>query len=235
MPQLRHSAPSPERSPAHAPVSAPARAPSYAPAPSHVTTSSIARPKGDPRGTANTSAGRFRSAPAERVPDPIVDHIGDISEYRRGTDHPAPAGIPLSLRGGVPVSHQRSNIRLINRDGMQIQHSFRGGRMIVSERNGERIVTTEAVAATCNVAMSIVMGVPSIRGRTMTAVSTGLGSIVTTITGDTSTYNGYYPGVWYHPAFYSWAYRPWGAPVPWGRWPRGLGMGRSGMVPLLRR
>ncbi len=222
MPQLRHSAPSPERSPAHAPVSAPARAPSYAPAPSHVTTSSIARPKGDPRGTANTSAGRFRSAPAERVPDPIVDHIGDISEYRRGTDHPAPAGIPLSLRGGVPVSHQRSNIRLINRDGMQIQHSFRGGRMIVSERNGERIVTTGGGRG------YVQRGYVNRDGRSFHSRTYYDGGVYRV--GIYRDYNygghlyyGYYPGVWYHPAFYSWAYRPWGAPVPWGVGPGGWG------------
>src|ERR1700684_444166 len=33
----------------------------------------------------------------------------------------------------------------------------------------------------------IAMGIPSIRGRTMTAAFTGLGSIVTTTTADTST------------------------------------------------
>lgn len=26
----------------------------------------------------------------------------------------------------------------------------------------------------------------------------------------------YYPGYWYHPEFYAWGYRPWGAPVYWG-------------------
>ena len=38
-------------------------------------------------------------------------------------------------------------------------------------------------------------------------------------------YYGYYPGYWYHPAFYGWAYRPWGPPVYWG-----VGIGGWGWV-----
>ena len=29
-------------------------------------------------------------------------------------------------------------------------------------------------------------------------------------------YYGWHPGFWFHPGFYAWGYRPWGAPVYWG-------------------
>jgi hypothetical protein len=105
---------------------------------------------------------------------------------------------------------------------MQIQHNLHGGRMIISERNGERIVTTGGGRGYVQRAYVNRDG-RSFYARTYYDGSVYRVGIYRDYNYGGHLYYGYYPGVWYHPAFYSWAYRPWGTPVPWGVGPGGWG------------
>jgi hypothetical protein len=105
---------------------------------------------------------------------------------------------------------------------MQIQHNLHGGRVIVSERNGERIMTTGGGRGYVQRAYVNRDG-RSFYSRTYYDGSVYRVGIYRDYNYGGYHYYGYYPGVWYHPAYYGWAYRPWGAPVPWGVGPGGWG------------
>ncbi len=211
-----------------------AKAPVHAPTPTHVTPAPIrlskpseTHPAGSPRGSASARAGHPESDhPGKRVPDPVVDHIGDISEYRRGTGHPVPASPPASLKSVSVSPRPNSNNRFINRDGMQIQHDLRGGRMIVSERNGERIVTTGGGRGYVQRAY-VNRGGRSYYSRTYFDGRAYRVGIYRGYDYGDRHYYGYYPSHWYHSAFYGWAYRPWGAPVNWSTGVGGWGWAGS--------
>src|SRR5208282_3969312 len=101
---VRPSNPSVERAPIHAPSPNLARKPN-APLPAR-------NPRGN--GASASAAGRPENTRGNRGPDPVVDHIGDISEYRRGTAHLAPASgevshAPVSVRSGVLTSARSSS------------------------------------------------------------------------------------------------------------------------------
>jgi hypothetical protein len=211
------------------------RTPVHAPAPSSASRPTAPRPTPTPRGNATAASGRFANARGNRAPEPVpvVDHIGDISEYRRGPAHPTPASPPASLGGGAsagarPYSPTRtSNGTLngnlnpavnrtgtINRNGMQIQHNPRGGRMVVSEHNGTRIVNTGAGNGYVQHAY-LTRGGRSYYSRTYLDNGVYRVGVYRGYNYGGHEYYGYHPSYWYHPAFYNWAYRPWGAPVPW--------------------
>jgi hypothetical protein len=97
---------------------------------------------------------------------------------------------------------------------MQIQRDLRGGRMIVSERNGERIVTTGGGRGYVQRAY-VNRGGRSYYSRTYYDGRTYRVGIYRGYDYGGRHYYGYYPGFWYHSGFYGWAYRPWGAPVNW--------------------
>ena len=79
-------------------------------------------------GRGNTNAGRGNAAAANR---------GSARQ---------PAGTRnVSLKGGGHASvRANGSIRSVDRNGMNIDHGLRGGRTVVSERNGARIVTRRA-------------------------------------------------------------------------------------------
>src|SRR5271163_154722 len=205
------------------PAASTAKAPIHPPAPSRVSLPTTPHPAPHPGGGASTPAGRSANARVNRAPDPVVDHIGDISEYRRGPAQPTPTSAPISLRGSVsagsrPTSQvrtfDRTPNRTINRDEMQIERDLHGGRMIVSERNGTRIVTTGAGRGYVQHAY-LTRGGHSYYSRTYLDRGFTRVGIYRGYNYGGREYYGYYPSYWYHPAFYNWAYRPWGAPVPW--------------------
>src|ERR1017187_4135766 len=72
----------------------------------------------------------------------ITGGRGTTAGGHTNISHTAP-GRQVSLRGGGSA-HIRPNgqIRSINRNGMHIEHNLHGGRTIVRERNGARIVST---------------------------------------------------------------------------------------------
>jgi len=205
-----------------------ARAPIHAPSPNPVSRPTAPPPARNPRGNGATAAGRPENTPGNRRPDPVVvDHIGDISEYRRGPAHTTPTSAeashsPVSLRNGVLTSASSSQVRTVNRDGMQIQRNPRGERMIVSERNGTRIVSTGAGRGYVQHPY-LTRGGRSYYSRTYLDHGAYRVGIYRGYNYGGRQYYGYYPGYWYHPAFYNWAYRPWDAPVYWN-----VGMGGWG-------
>jgi hypothetical protein len=97
---------------------------------------------------------------------------------------------------------------------MHIQNGLHGGRTVVSERNGARIVTTGhggyvQRAYVTRGGVSYYSRTTYINGHYSVGLYRGYGW-------GGHTYFGYYPGVWFHPGFYGWGWHPWGAPVYWG-------------------
>jgi hypothetical protein len=106
------------------------------------------------------------------------------------------------------------SIRSINRNGMSIQHGVRGGRTVVSERNGARIVTRGRGGYVQRA--YVTRGGRAYYSRTYYSGGVYRVGVYRGYGWGGRTYYGYYPGVWYHPGFYGWGYRPWGAPLYWG-------------------
>jgi hypothetical protein len=97
---------------------------------------------------------------------------------------------------------------------MHIEHGVRGGRTVVSERNGARIVTRGRGGYVQRAYVS--RGGHAYYSRTFYAGGRYHVGLYRGYGWGGRTYYGYYPGVWYHPGFYGWGYQPWGAPVFWG-------------------
>ena len=158
----------------------------------------------------------------------------DTTAGNRGgmNNHRAP-GRTVSLKGRwVGELRPNGQVRVIHRDGMRIQHNLRGGRTIVTERRGVRIVTRGGGRGYVQRAY-VTRGGRSYYSRTYYNHGVYRVGVYRGYYYNRRHYYGYYPAYWYHPVFYSWAYRPWGAPVYWG-----VGIGGWGWGPwyrLLRR
>lgn len=87
--------------------------------------------------------------------------------------------------------------------------------MIVSERNGVRIVTTGAGRGYVQRAY-LNQGGHSYFSRTYSDHGVHRVGVYREYNYGGHSYYGYHPGNFWHPAFYGWVYRPWGAPVSWG-------------------
>jgi len=119
------------------------------------------------------------------------------------------------LKGGGSASvRPNGSIRSINRNGMQINHGVRGGRTVVSERNGARIVTRGHGGYVQRA--YVTRGGRPYYSRTFYAGGRYHVGLYRGYGWGGHTYYGYYPGVWYHPGFYGWGWHPWGAPLAWG-------------------
>jgi hypothetical protein len=133
-------------------------------------------------------------------------------------------GRTVSLRGGGSASiRPNGQIRSINRNGMQIQHNLRGGRTIVSERSGVRVVTTGRGGYVQRA--YVTRGGRSYYSRTYYDHGVYRVGIYRGYYYGGYRYYGYYPAYWYNPFFYGWAYQPWGAPLYWGIGIGGWGWG----------
>ena len=97
---------------------------------------------------------------------------------------------------------------------MQINHGVRGGRTVVSERNGARIVTTGHGGYVQRA--YVTRGGRAYYSRTFYAGGRYHVGLYRGYGWGGHMYYGYFPGVWYHPGFYGWGWHPWGAPVYWG-------------------
>jgi hypothetical protein len=131
--------------------------------------------------------------------------------------HVAP-GRQVSLKGGGSA-HIRPNgqIRSVNRNGMHIEHGVRGGRTIVGNRNGARVVNMGRRGGYVQ-RPYVTRGGRSYYSRTYYyhgGYRTGVyrGSYY-----GGRPYYGYYSPYYYHPGYYGWAYNPWPAPAyySWG-------------------
>jgi hypothetical protein len=128
-----------------------------------------------------------------------------------------PAGTRnVSLKGGGSASiRSNGQIRSVNRNGMHIDRGVHGGRTVVSEHNGVRVVNTGAHGG--YVQRSYMnRGGHSYYSRTYFDHGNYHVGIYRGYSWHGHAYFGYHPGFWFHPGFYAWGFHPWGAPLYWG-------------------
>ena len=125
-------------------------------------------------------------------------------------------GRQVSLKGGGSASiRPNGQIRSINRNGMQIQHNLHGGRTIVANHNGARVVTTTGHGGYVQRSY-VTRGSTTYYSRTYYYHGEYRTGIYRGYYWGGRPYYGYYPAYWYHPVYYGWAYNPWPAPVYYG-------------------
>jgi hypothetical protein len=182
-------------------------------------------------GKTNTgNAGRNGAGNTNR-PGANNGHPGGANNGRAGTmnankggaggrgGNRTPPGRQVSLKGGGSA-HIRPNgqIRSVNRNGMQIQHGMHGGRTVVSNHNGARVVTTGRHGG------YVQRNYVSRNGHTYVSRTYVVNNVSYTSVyrsygyGGYCCYYGYAPAYYYNPGYYGWAYNPWPAPAPyaWG-------------------
>ena len=124
-------------------------------------------------------------------------------------------GRTVSLKGGGTASfRQNGQIRSINRNGMHISNGLHGGRTVMSERGGTRIVSTGHGGYVQRSYMT--RGGVSYYSRTYYAGGAYHVGVYRSYYYGGFHYYGYHPGFWFHPGFYGWGWHPWGAPFYWG-------------------
>ncbi len=150
---------------------------------------------------------------------------GNVAGSRGMNSHAAP-GRTVSLHGGGSAS-VRSNgqIRSINRNGMSIHNNIHGGRTVISEHNGVRIVNRPGGGYVQRA--YVTRGGHPYYARTFYDHGGYHVGIYRGYYYHGYHYYGYYPGVWFHPGFYGWAWHPWGVGVSWGIGVGGWGWGGS--------
>jgi hypothetical protein len=102
----------------------------------------------------------------------------------------------------------------VDRNGMHIEHGVRGGRTVVTERNGARIVTHGRGGYVQRA--YVTRGGHSYYSRTYYYHGGYRSGVYRGYYYGGHNYYGYYHPYWYHPGFYGWAYNPWASPVAWG-------------------
>jgi hypothetical protein len=141
------------------------------------------------------------------------------SGHPSGAGHVGNRTVPgrqVSLKGGGSASiRPNGQIRSVNRNGMQINRGFHGGRTVVSTHNGVRVVSVGHRGGYVQRAY-VVRGGHSYYSRTYYYHGVYRTGVYRGYYWGGRPYYGYYPGYYYHPAFYGWAYNPWPAPVYWG-------------------
>jgi hypothetical protein len=124
-------------------------------------------------------------------------------------------GRSVALRGGGRASiRPNGSIRSINRNGMHISNGLHGGRTVVSERNGVRIVNRPGGGYVQHAYMN--RGGHAYYSRTFYGHGGYHTGLYRGYFYHGFHYYGYYPGAWFHPGFYGWAWHPWGVPLYWG-------------------
>ena len=98
---------------------------------------------------------------------------------------------------------------------MQINHGVHGGRTVVSEHNGARIVTTGHRGGYVQRAY-VTRGGRSYYSRTYVRGGVVRVGVYRGYNWGGHAYYGWRPGFYFHPGFYGWGWHPWGAPVYWG-------------------
>ncbi|MBZ5650584.1 MAG: hypothetical protein LAO18_08885 [Acidobacteriia bacterium] len=173
----------------------------------------------------NTPANRSGNAEGNRGRNPSGNRGGYNAGNRGGMPNRRAPGRTVTLKGGGSASFRpNGQIRVIHRDGMRIQHNLRGGRTIVTERRGVRIVTRGGGRGYVQ-RTYVTRGGRAFYSRTYYSHGVYRVGVYRGYYYHRHYFYGYYPPYWYHPAFYLWAYRPWGPPVYWGVGIGGWGWG----------
>jgi len=133
----------------------------------------------------------------------------------RGNFH-QPAGTRnVSLRGGGRANvRANGSIRSVDRNGMHIDRGLHGGRTVVSVHNNVRVVSYGHGGYVQHAYFS--RGGRSFYSRTFVVGGVVHVGVYRGYFWGGRSYFGFYPTFWYHPAFYGWAFQPWGVPVVWG-------------------
>jgi len=100
---------------------------------------------------------------------------------------------------------------------MHIEHGLKGGRKVVSERNGARVVTTGKRGGYVQRPYVVRNGHTYVQ-RTYVVNNVTYTGVYRSYYYGGGYYYGYYPPYYYQPAYYGWAYNPWPAPAyyQWG-------------------
>jgi hypothetical protein len=98
---------------------------------------------------------------------------------------------------------------------MHIEHGMHGGRTVVSEHNGARVVTTGRHGGYVQRPYAVRNGHTYV-SRTYVVNGHAYAHVYRSYYYGGHPYYGYYPAYYYNPGFYGWAYNPWAAPVAWG-------------------
>ena len=175
--------------------------------------------------TSRNSGNRSGYSAGDRDRNPSSNRGGYNAGNRASMNNHRAPGRTVSLRGGGSASYRpNGQVRVIHRDGMRIQHNLRGGRTIVTERRDVRIVTRGGGRGYVQ-RTYVTRGGRSFYSRTYYNHGVYRVGVYRGYYYNRRHYYGYYPAYWYHPVFYSWAYRPWGPPVYWGVGIGGWGWG----------
>lgn len=127
-----------------------------------------------------------------------------------------PPGRTVALKGGGHASiRPNGQIRSVDRNGMHIEHGMHGGRTVVSEHNGARVVTTGRHGGYVQRPYVVRNGHTYV-SRTYVVNGHAYAHVYRSYYYGGHAYYGYSPGYYYNPGFYGWAYNPWAAPVAWG-------------------
>ena len=133
-----------------------------------------------------------------------------------GPGRPTTPGHEMLLRsGGSAHVGPQGQIRSIDKNGLHIERNLHGGRTIVSERNGTRVVTTGSHGGYVQ-RIYVNRGGHDYYQRTYYDHGVYRVGVYRGYYFGGRTYYGYYPAYYYHPGFYVWAYNPWPGPVYWG-------------------
>jgi len=98
---------------------------------------------------------------------------------------------------------------------MQINHGMHGGRTIVANHNGARVVSTRGRGGYVQRSY-VTRGGRSYYSRTYYYHGVYRSGVYVGYRYGGYNYYGYYHPYYYNPGFYGWAYNPWVAPVTWG-------------------
>jgi hypothetical protein len=98
---------------------------------------------------------------------------------------------------------------------MHIENGVNGGRTVVSEHNGVRVVNTGRNSGYVQRSYTTVGG-HSYYSRTYFEHGSYHTAVYRSYYWHGHAYYGFHAGFWFHPGFYAWGYHPWGAPVYWG-------------------
>jgi hypothetical protein len=193
--------------------------PNFAAIPKHHESHTI-HPSPSPDYLARNSIPDFRGHGGQR--NPATGHGGAVASrgYTSG-GHTTAAGRTLGSRavsfkdGGRAVFLPNGKMRSITRNGVYIEYGLHGGRTVVSEHNGTRVMNTGRHAGYVQRAYVQRAG-STFYSRTYYEHGTYRVGVYRGYSSGGHIYFDYYPSRRYHPAFYGWAYNPWPAPVSWG-------------------
>jgi hypothetical protein len=229
----KKSAPAPPKPAAHA--AAPSHPAAHPSTPSHTSaaghTTTGARPGTTTRtGTAGrtsttgrpgiagrpgTTANRGNTAAKPGTPAKGATP-GKTGTPTRTAANRTPPGRTVALKGGGRASiRPNGQIRSVDRNGMHIEHGMHGGRTVVSEHNGARVVTTGRHGGYVQRPYVVRNGHTYV-SRTYVVNGHAYAHVYRSYYYGGHAYYGYYPAYYYNPGFYGWAYNPWAAPVAWG-------------------